>query len=427
MRQRLLTAVAAAWLLALPAAADVVRASSTTVVTAGQPNRDGELTTAVPVYELVSISASEMKTSWGEFEAALSAWGAVDAADIRFWQNGAPAGTRATGDVDVAYLRGDLLGRRLTLRLGRQVVVEGSARMLHMDGAQAVARLPSGFGFSLHGGAPVAPRFDARGTVFTTGNTVATVAYGGRASWARAGLVELGVSASLATADGDLTRKDVGADLRITPHRRFELTSSGFYNLPEKRFGQGDVALGVEAHRTLRLVVDYAHVEPDLFLPRNSILSVFAADQRNDFGGGLRWTPLRTLAIDADYHRLRADDGDGNRARLKGTYRPYGRWVVGADLQLLQVPENGYWLARVFGSREFGRLAATLDGWLYRYDKLVNGQDKSMGGTFTGSYQLAPSWKVALAATAGSDPFYSNRLDVMAKLVWNQLYTREVR
>jgi len=429
MRRRLLTAAAAAWLLALPAAADVVRASSTTVVTAGQPNRDGALTTAVPVYELVSISASEMKTSWGEFEAALSAWGAVDAADIRFWQNGAPADSRASGDVDIAYLKLKNEFRRgaFTLRLGRQVIVEGNARMLHLDGAQAVVRLPAGLGFSLYGGAPVAPRFGTRGTVVTTGNTVATVAYGGRVSLARAGLVELGVSASLATADGDLTRKDVGADLRITPHHLVELTSSGFYNLPEKRIGQVDVALGVEAHRTLRLVVDYQHVEPDLFLPRNSILSVFAADKRNDLGGGFRWTPTRTLAIDADYHMLRADDGDGNRARLKGTYRPYGRWVVGADLQLLQVPENGYWLARVFGSREFGRFAATLDGWLYRYDKLVNGQDKSIGGTLTGTYQLAPSWKVALAATAGSDPFYSSRLDVMAKLVWNQLYTREVR
>jgi len=427
MRRRLLPAVAATWLLAVPAAADVITASSTTVVTAGQPSRDGELTTSVPVYELVSLSASEMKTSWGEFEAALSAWGAVDASAIRFWQNGAPAGSRASGDVDVAYLRGDLLAKRLTIRLGRQVVVEGVARMLHLDGGQAVVRLPAGFGFSVYGGAPVAPRFDARGTAFTTGNTVATVAYGGRVSWARAGLVELGVSASLATADGDLTRKDVGADLRITPHHLFEITSAGFYNLPEKRVGQVDLALGVEAHRTLRLVVDYQHVEPDLFLPRNSILSVFAADKRNDIGGGLRFTPTRALAIDADYHLLRADAGDGNRARLKGTYRPYGRWVVGADLQLLQVPENGYWLARVFASRDFGRFAGALDGWFYRYDKQVNGQDQSAGGTLTGSYQLAPSWRVALAGTVGSDPFYKSRLDVMAKLVWNQLYTREVR
>ncbi|MBI5070958.1 MAG: hypothetical protein HZB56_22275 [Deltaproteobacteria bacterium] len=427
MRRRLPLAAAAAWLLAVPAAADVVTASSTTVVTAGRPYRDGSLTSAVPVYELVSISASEMKTSWGEFEATLSAWGAVDGSDIRFWQNGAPVGSRATGDVDVAYLRGDLRSRKLTVRLGRQVIVEGNARMLHLDGAQIVVRPSRGFGLSLYGGAPVAPRFDARGTAFTTGNTLATVAYGGRAYWSLAGLLELGVSGSMATADGDLTRKDVGADLRITPHHRVEITSSGFYNLPEKRVGQVDVAVGFEAQRTLRLAVDYQHVEPDLFLPRNSILSVFAADKRNDFGGGLRWTPMRTIAVDADYHLLKAEDGNGSRARLKGTYRPYGRWVVGADFQLLKVPENGYWLARAFASRELGRFAATLDGWFYRYDKQVNGQDQSLGGTVTGSMQLAPSWRVALAGTAGSDPFYKSRLDVMAKLVWNQLYTREVR
>jgi hypothetical protein len=427
MTVRFPVALAAACLVAAPAGADVVQANSTTVVTGGELWRQGDAKAAVPVYELVSVSASEMKNGWGEFEAVLSAWGAVDAGPIRFWQNGAPSGSRASGDVDVGYLRGDLFSRRLTFRLGRQVVIEGTARMLQIDGGQVVLRLPAGFGLSGYAGAPVYPRFDARGTELATGSTAGDVAYGGRISWERAGLLSLGLSAAMADSGSEATRREVGADFRLVPVHALELAGSGFYATDEKRIGQADVAANIRATRTVTIVADYQHVEPDLFLARNSILAVFAAEKRNDAGGGVRWTPLRAVVVDADYHFLKAPDGNGGRARLKGSFRPYDQGVVGADLQLLKVPDNGYWQARAFCSRQWGRYSGTLDLWIYRYDKKVNEQSQSVGGTATGGWQVAPSWKVLLAATAGSDPFFKSRLDVMAKLAWTQTYVREVR
>lgn len=427
MRHRLPVAVLAACLLAGPARGDVVQASSNTVVTAGQLWRAGAAKDAVPVYEIVSVSASEMQTALGEFQAVLSAWGAVDAGPIRFWQNGAPHGSRGSGDVDVGYLRGDLLGRRLTIRLGRQVVIEGTARMLHLDGGQLLLRLPGGFGLSGHVGSPVYPRFDDRVTAFTTGNTAGDLAYGGRISWERAGLLSLGASASMADAGSEATRREVGADFRLTPVRALELAGSGFYATDEKRIGQADVSARLRLARAFTLVVDYGHLEPDLFLPRNSILSVFAAEKRDEGGGGLHWTPLRGVVVDADGHFLKAPDGDGHRVRVRASARPFGLGVVGVDGQRLEVPDNGYWQARLFGSREWGRLSGTLDLWVYHYDKQVNGEDQSIGGTATGGWQLAPAWKVLVAATAGSDPFFKSRLDVMAKLAWTQTYVREVR
>lgn len=424
---RLSAALAATWLLATPTRGDVVQASSTTVVTGGELWRNGDAKVAVPVYEILSVSASEMRTGWAEFEAVLSAWGSVDAGPIRFWQGGAPADSRATGDVDVGYLKADLLGRRLTLRLGRQVIVEGTARMIHVDGGHLLLRLPASFALSAYAGAPVYPRFDARGTEFATGSSGGELAYGGRVSWQRAGLLSLGASASVAEKGSEVLRREVGADFRLTPHHALDLAGSGFYATDEKRLGQADVAATLRATRTLSLVADAQHLEPDLFLPRNSILAVFAVDKRNEGGGGVRWTPLRTLVVDADYHFLSAPDGDGGRGRLKATFRPYGRGTVGADVQVLKVPDNGYWQARLFGSREWGRYSGTLDVWIYRYDKKVNEQDQSVGGTATGGIQLGPSWKALLAATAGSDPFFKSRLDVMAKLAWTQTYVREVR
>jgi hypothetical protein len=432
MRTRLTMALAALGLAASPARGEVVQASSTTVVTAGQSFRpkagaaEYELKLAAPVYELVSVTASEMRTGWGEFQAVLSAWGALDAGPIRFWQDGAPAGSRATGDVDVGYLRGDLLGH-LTFRLGRQMIVEGNARMIHLDGAQLVLRLPYGFGLSGYGGAPVAPRFDARGTPFATGSVTADKAYGGRISWGRAGLLELGASVSMADAGSQVSRREAGLDLRLTPLRALELVGSGFYSLYDGRLAQASAAARVQAARNLQLVADYQRVEPDLMLPRNSILAVFVGDSRDEPGGGLHWTPVRTLTLDADYHFLKASDGNGNRVRAKGMFRGWSPASIGAEVQVLKIPDSGYVLGRLFGSREWGRLGATLDLWLYRYDKQVNGQDQSLGGTLTGAWQLAPAWKVLLAATAGSDPFFKSRLDVMAKLQWTQLFVREVR
>jgi hypothetical protein len=427
MRIRLPLALAAAGLLASPARGEVVQASSTTVTTPAQLYRAGELRAATPVFELISVSASDMKTSVAEFEAVLSAWGSVDAGTIRFWQNGGSASSRAIGDVDIGYLKANLANQRVSVRLGRQVVVEGTSRMLHLDGAQLVAILPSGFGVSAWGGAPVAPRFDARGGDYATNATRASVAYGGRASWAYGALVDVGISAALADDGGEVSRRDLGADLRVVPLHGYELRASGFYALGEQRLGQGEVAVSGQVRRDLNVYLDYQRIAPDLFLPRNSILAVFVADKRDDAGGGLIWTPARAVSVDADYHLLKASDGNGYRARLKGTGSPWGQGRAGAELQLLEIPGNGYLLARIFGARAWGDLSGTLDVYLYRYDKKVNGQEQSMGAAATGGWQLAPAWKVLLAVSGGADPYYQSRFDVMAKLQWTQPFTREVR
>jgi len=429
MRIGRMLALAVACGAAIPARADVLQASSTTLVTAGQSFRDGTLEKAIPVYELVSLSASEMKTSWAEFELTLSAWGAVDAGPIRFWQNGAPAGSRASGDVDVGYLRADLAKRRVTVRIGRQLVASGNARMIQIDGGQLSLALPAGFGLSAFVGAPVAPRFHfgRLGGETALQATRAELAYGGRVSWERPGLLELGASAVMAKDGSEVSRQEVGADLRLTPVHALHLLGSTFYSLYDKRLGQVEAAVHYEARRDLTFFADYQHVAPDLFLARNSILAAFVADNRNDVGGGLRWNPRRTATLEGDYHYLKEPDGAGHRVRVKGTLHPWGAGLAGAEVQYLTTPENGFATGRLFGAKEWGRLGATLDLWLYKYEKSVNGYDKSLGATITGGYAVSPSWKVLLAATAGSDPFYKSRTEVMAKLAWNQGYVREVR
>ncbi len=423
-------AVAAAW--AVIPRADTVQASSTTLVLGRQDYRAGALQTAVPVYELIDISASGLQTPYtDDLEIVLSTWGSADLANhVRFWQNGALVDDRLTGDVNVGYIRAAFFGRRLSLRVGRQMVADGVARMVQLDGAEARLSLPYQFGISGYVGSPVAPRFAARGGDLAVGNVRADFATGGRVSWRYARLLDVGASVAVATDHGDTSRQDVGADLRLTPFRFLQLLGSGWWSLYESRLGEASVAATLFPMPHLDVTLDYRHVEPDLFLPRNSILAVFASDKRDDVGGSVHWGLMRNVALDVDYHALFQPAGTGHWARAKGTWHPGGpSSTLGGELSLLNNPDNSYFLVRAFGARQLATLfSGTLDLLGYFFDHAVNGKSEALTATATVGYQFARGWRAVLAGSAGTTAYLDRQLDVMAKLVYDGTYSvREVR
>ncbi len=416
--------------------ADTVQASSTTLLLGRQDYRDGSLQTAVPLYELLNVDASDVKTPYADFEIALSTWGALDLADARFWQNGALTTSRFTGDVNAGFIRGDFLGKRLSLKVGRQMVADGTARMVQLDGGEARIALPAGFALSGYAGSPVAPRFATRGGELAVANIRATFATGGRVSWQYPGLLDVGASAAMATDHADPSRQDVGADFRLTPHRMLQLTGSTWWSLYEGRLGEASFAALIFPIRYLDVTVDYRHVLPDLFLPRNSILSVFVSKKRNDVGGAVHWGGLKNLALDADYHLLLQDSGQGHWGRAKATFHPGGpATTAGAEVSVLEnsgvsaINDNGYQEVRLFGARQLAAaVTGTLDLMAYFFDKDVNGEPRSLAATATLAYEFARGWRAALAGTAGSTPFLKTQLEIMAKLAYEQTYAvREVK
>ena len=440
-RLRLLSwtaAALAAALCAAPAAADTVRATSTTLFytredpyRVGGGSREIELDRVAPLFEMISVTASDVSTAFAEeVEVVLSTWGAYEIGDIRRWQNGASTASerRASGDVDVGYVKGELFGRRLIRRVGRQLISEGASRMVHVDGAQLRLRLPFGVGVSAYAGSVVPPRFAGRGGELMTGNHRADFATGGRLSWFFPGVLEVGASAALARDRGDVSRQDVGADLRLFLPMHVQLAGSSFYSLYEERLGEAEVAASWRGSRAVQVTADYRHVEPDLFLPRTSIFSVFAEDQRDDVGGSVRVLPVPTLAVDADYHYLFERGGNGHRARLKGVWSPRKAYDVGAEGQLLLHPDDaGYSLVRAFMAWRRGALEATADVLSAFLDRKVNEERLSLTATATAGYRFAPGWKVLLAGSGGTTPVLIRHFDVLAKLVYDQTYvTREV-
>jgi hypothetical protein len=277
----------------------------------------------------------------------------------------------------------------------------------------------------------VAPRFTTRGGESAVGNVRADFAYGGRLSWAYPGLLEVGGSVAIATDHGDPSRQDVGADFRLTPHRMLALVGSGWWSLYEGRTGEASIGAIVTPIHHLDVKLDYRHVEPDLFLARNSILAVFASDKRNDVGGSVHWDVSRLVALDADYHALFEDGGTGHWGRLKATAHPGGPGTTaGLEASRLSNPdnENGYYQGRLFGAKTLEKFTGTLDLFGTFFDHRVNGVYQAVNATGTLGYQIARGWRALVAGTVGSTALASSQFEVMAKLVYDQTYiTREVR
>ncbi len=460
MRNATFILLAALCLLSGTARADVVEASSTTMLTGGQQTRDGvagqkpKLIDVVPAYEIITVSARDIhNAAVDNLEVVLSTWGMWDLAD-KHWDNGTNG--KLTGDVMTGYVKGQLLGRRLTLQVGREYVATGVAHMLQLDGGQAFVTLPLGIGISGYVGSPVSQRFEGRSApiVVVDGRRVlggpnpswnpagGDFAYGGRLSWTypMAGTpgrgVEVGASASMVKDRGDTARNDVAVDARIQPVDLIALSGYAVWSLAEDgRLAEANALLTWTPFRKLRLSADYRRVAPDLLLSRTSILSVFADKERSLYGVGASYDLNRAFTVGADAYLT---DEPSTKELGNKTYTGYevaakaafhaGHTQAGAELTLLDAEENGYQGLRLFGRQDLGRAFVALDLLGHLFKEKVNGQDQAYTGTLSAGYELGAGWSAAVAGRAGVTAFMERQFDVMAKLVYNQTYrVREVR
>jgi hypothetical protein len=183
----------------------------------------------------------------------------------------------------------------------------------------------------------------------------------------------------------------------------------------------------VQALPRLLVSADFRHLEPDLLLARDSILSVFAADRRNEVGGGLSYG-WRALTLDADGHYLKQEGVDGQRLRARATWRSARGNAVGVELGNLYAAGNGYFEARAFATRRVGRFTGSIDLQEYAFKHDVNGQKNSFIATATLGRVLGYGFAALISGSGGATPYYEKRFDFMAKLAYNQTYVlREVR
>ena len=416
---------------------DVVDASSSTLLIVRDQWRDGTLFTIAPLYELLSVSARDVTNPVADdLQLVFSGWGALSIGHNLVWYDRDPPEHRVFADLDLAFVQGELLKRSVKLRVGRQLVAGGVTGSLQLDGGSALVRLPLGFGVSAYVGSPVTQRFDARGTEATFNPQRGTFAVGGRAYWTLPPWGELGFSGVDIKDRGDPSRQQIGADLRLTPWTPLTLFANTSYDVYEARWVETKLLAQLRLLSKLLVSADYRHVDPDLFLSRSSLLAVFVVDRRNEAGGGVQLGPWRAVTVFVDYHHLSKEDGEGHRATGRATWRPGPAATLGAEIgfeSLYNRPSgsylnNGYYMARAFGSKALGRISGTLDLQEYAFQQPINGHDNSFLATATAAYELGSGFSALVSGTAGATPYYARHLELLAKLSYNQSYQlREVR
>lgn len=372
----------------------------------GRPDvADGVVRTVVPLTQSVSLSARRIAgPAASELTVALDAWGLFDLS--RLQGPGALA-----GDVNVAHLEALVAGRKARLRLGRQIVSGGAARFTVLDGLFAEYRgAPLGLGAAVYAGSPVARRF----AHVVRGDFVA----GGRVFWAPSYETEAGVSFIHVTQGAQLSRQDLGGDVRARLHRTLSAGGSLVWSVAEGRLAEIDVGPRWQPLPALEILVDYRRQAPDLLLPRTSILSVFASTSRDDVGAAVHYGVSRSVSLYAEGRALLLPAGAGYDAGLRGAWRADGAAGDTASVQLrrLDSGDNGYVQARLAGRKRLGELSLSLDLEALRLDRPVRGQDLSFSAAANASWRFAPAWLAGVTAFAATTPTFESRYELIAKL-----------
>ncbi|HEY3450703.1 MAG TPA: hypothetical protein VGK67_30380 [Myxococcales bacterium] len=392
-----------------------VEVSTTTYVQGRTAFLEGEERTVIPVIEAIGLNATDVGNPLvGDLSMHLSAWGQVDP----FLTLG-PQGN--TADLDFAYLAGELFNRHLSLKLGRHFAFGGAARARQVDGASVELHLFRGLGLSAHGGLLVVPRF-----AMAKGDAV----LGARLFYRASIDAEVGLGFEQVWERGDVAWQLAGIDGRYV-WRTLTFGGHAAWALDARRFAEGDLAITWQPSAKLQASVDVRRTAPDLFLSRNSILSVFAAQTRDGYGADLDWRPVRLLRLQAGYHYLRfgAESGQagadlageaGHEAALRAAFNLQPGLTAGLQGRWLETPGNGYVEGRLFLTWAITEsLALAVDADLYRFKEPIQGHTHSYTGSASLTWQMGPRWAACLTGLATYTPYFESRFEGLARLVYN--------
>ena len=368
--------------------------------------RDGHVYSVVPAYQSITLSASELTVPFlDDVRLMASGWGEVVLGD--------PApGTSPSADLDLGFIEARTWKRRVELRLGRQIISGGAARMTPMDGLSAKVTLGP-LALTTYGGAPVTPRFG-----ISRGDAMA----GARLAYRSGTETEIAASVIDVLDDGRAARQDVAVDARYGFVKQLFITEYALFSLRELRFAEASAAIAWQPTLDGQATFEYRRTAPDLFLPRTSVLSVFSQETRDELGGTIFWRPFHALRLSGDARVLFVEDGTGARASGKLAYGSPGERDAGLELRVLHEPSSGFAEARLFGLQKIGDgglVTIDLDG--YWLEKAINGQQLSLTATATAGWQLAPVWRVVVTGLCDMTPLVAWRGEVMVKVVYNPM------
>ena len=391
-----------------------------------------EEATFTPATQYLGIDATKLGSD--NLSLHLFGWGVKDLGSSPTIYNGSATGASSGGYLNYGYLQYRFDQANAEVKAGR-FTINQSTGFEQVDGVSARTDLIYGFTVSAFGGRPV--RYDTQNPASQSDyNFQHDFIFGTRLAWRLPQVTEIGVSyLEDGTKPGqklpqpsleDYTRRQVGVDLLVTPTTYLDLRGRTVFDVAQ----HPDVAPGAPAHNNIAehdysatwkigsqvsVSGNYAERNYFAYFAGTNLPSLFRQDDRDMFrgwGGKVTWLTEANLQLVADYrHTHRETFGDSNRAggELRWTFNEktvlfgVGGHVVNAVDTKFVDPSTPYLSlsykeGRIWALVTKGRLSASLDGIIQRYDSgdpYLAGARRLYEGVGSLGYQVTPNVKVS--------------------------------
>jgi len=341
---------------------------------------------------LLSLSARDRFKTWLDAEAVV-------------WLG---AGDDTEADVLVISVEARDPHRRGSIRVGRQIVIAGALRPMHVDGADARAHLPKGFDLEVFGGLPVVPRFGPRAYDWLVGTRLSR----------KLGPARLGLGYLERRDDGALDTRELAFDAASAIGERIDVSAGAALDVIQLGFAEARVA-ATWNRKALRVELFGIQRSAAHLLPATSLFSVLGDVPSRRVGASARWRAAPRLDVTGTAG-TRIVDGEvaedlaaGARLRLDDR----GASSIGVELDRQGGADSGWTGARASGRFQLCR------AWVFSAEaELVRPDDPRGRGTLwpwaLGALTWHPTadWDAAVAMEASSTPEVVWRVDALARL-----------
>jgi len=396
-----LTAFAAVWTSARNADAEPYRLRADAFAMTNSPNS--------PV-GLIVLHGEDRSTPWLDTEAVV--WGGVPQA----------GGNPSPADALIVLARLHDARNRTELFLGRQMVIAGALRPIHLDGARARAIAPTGTIFEAFAGIPTQPQLSAN-----------NVPYGAKAStfdWVAGGRVAqnfgyqtiLGLAYLQRRSAGYLDQEEVGADFASAALSKVDVAGQAAWNLITPGFAEigGSAAL---RFTDVRAELYAKHRSPSRLLPATSLFSALGDIPSEIVGTAVRWRVAPRLDVMPMLNARYNAEQWGADVTLRTALRldDDGAGVVTVELRRQSTAPDRWWGARLAARVPLSaKFHAATELELVKPD-----EDRGKGtlwpwGLLALGFKPAKNWETSVAVEASSSPRASFAFDGLLRLtrVW---------
>lgn len=384
-----------------------------------------------PLTQYLGLDATKLAD--GNLSVHLYGWGRADLAETSY------STSRGAGDLAYGFLRYRIDKADADLRAGRIFVRDGSINE-QVDGAAVRTALPFGFGLSAFGGATVHTKkligenSDGKGDYIT----------GGRLSFRQDGLLELGFSgvyeeeAPVLVSHVTGSNRKVGADIRLTPHRSFELVGHSTYNTETNKFAEHRYLLSIKPAAGFVLSGDFTDFrDQSLFFTwaMRSGAAIQPGDKSQSFGGSAAYSFGGKGEVSLGYKHYKREIGRADRyggdlklAFLDGMLRSglgYYYLQAGGDFAISGTESASYHNLRAYLLHDNRIIFFSVEALGQYYRKKINDENSAFEALASLGYHITPALALSGDISYGTNPDYQKEIRGLVRLTYDMTYGTE--